>query len=105
MADFTSFQTVSEWIEQQEDGVDELRRAIDTGRFAGQNMSLARAWLAQHDRQLFDQERAASLEATQRATAAAERAARWTFWAALFSGVAGVATLAATILQAMSTKP
>lgn len=101
VSDFNSFEMVTQWVNEK--GIDELRRALDVGRFSGQNLRMAAAWLQEHDRKDFERERQLSLdatkratEATERATVATEKAARWTFWAS----VAAAASACASVVQA-----
>jgi hypothetical protein len=50
MPDLNSPESVNEWL-QANGGVEGLRKAIDTGRFANRNKTDAEAWLRSHDRE------------------------------------------------------
>jgi len=104
MSELNSMQHVANWVAEQQDGVDELRRAIATGRFIGPNSTMAIAWLADFDRKEEAKQRTEALAAAARSTAAAEasakateKAARWTFWAAIAAAVGAAVPLVQTI--------
>jgi hypothetical protein len=87
--DFNSDAHVEEWMSEN-GGVEGLRRALARGAFAGQNRSLAAAWLALHDRR-DEQERVGadrallerSVTAAERSAKSAHLSARWAMWATL----------------------
>ena len=105
MKDFNSDAHVEEWMDEN-GGIDALRRAIDRGAFAGQNLKLACAWLNLHDRKQKEQLAQAEQALLERSVAAAEnsaksshQAARWAMWATI---VALVAIVVAVVQQLRS---
>ncbi len=86
---FTALEEVQEWVDKH--GVDELRRAIAQKRVAvGDPLDFARNWLRLHDARNAEEKAAQATQLSHRATAAAERAARFAMWSAIVSAVATV---------------
>lgn len=99
MRDFNSDAHVEEWVAEN-GGVDALRRALARGTFAGQNKTLAAAWLQLHDRRKDElaasEERSLlerSVKASERSAESAQRAAKWAMWAVIVAVIALVATV------------
>lgn len=101
MADFNSFDQVETWV--SEHGIDDMRRAVGLPRFAGQSLAMARVWLAEYDRKALEAEQRAAIAEARRATAAAERSARWTFWAAVAAAIGALATWAQALLPLLGS--
>lgn len=100
MPDFNSPESVNEWLEAN-GGVEGLRRAIDTGRFANKNKTDAEAWLRAHARE--HQTRAEQAEralaersvlAAEASASAAAASATWAKWAAVIAVVAAIVSVA-----------
>ena len=106
MPDFNSPDYIKKWLDAN-GGIEGLRRAVETGRFANRNKVDAEAWLRAHDRQQAANAEQVELELTERgikagessANAAAE-SARWAKWAAGISVVAAIVSVA----QYLATK-
>jgi hypothetical protein len=106
MKDFNSNAHVEEWMAEN-GGVAELRRALDVGRFAGQNKTLAAAWLKAHERQQGEEAARDDRSLYERSVKAAEasahsskQSAKWAAWAVVIAVVA----LALSALQYLSGK-
>lgn len=92
MQDFNSDAHVEEWMAKN-GGIDALRHALNRGTFAGQNKSLANAWLLAHDRKQVEQKAAEERALLVRSVTAAERAARFAMWAAIVAVIAVIVTV------------
>jgi hypothetical protein len=106
MADFRSPEDVAAWVAAH--SVDALRQAVESGRFANQNLRQAQAWLNARDRenvaQSIAEEKAMlerSVKAAEESASAARASARWAMWAAIIA----VAALGASVAQFLSTRP
>ncbi|MFN3734858.1 hypothetical protein [Comamonas testosteroni] len=91
MRDFNSDAHVEEWM-QENGGIDGLRRALARGTFAGQNKTLASAWLMLYEKkqeeQAISEERSLlkrSVAAAERSAESAQQSARWALWAIVIS--------------------
>jgi hypothetical protein len=100
MPDFNSPESVNEWL-QANGGVEGLRRAIDTGRFANRNKTDAEAWLRARDREQQAHTEQADRALAERSVLAAEASASaaatsatWAKWAAVIAVVAAVVSVA-----------
>ena len=100
MPDFNSPASVNEWL-QANGGVEGLRRAIETGRFANRNKVEAEAWLRAYDRDQLARTEEADRALAERSVVAAEAAAdaaavsaKWARWAAVIAVVAAVVSVA-----------
>lgn len=96
MKDFNSDEHIEEWMNSI-GGIDGLRRALERGTFAGQNKTLAAAWLKLHDKKNTDRqvsEEHALLErsvlAAEQSATSARQSARWAIWATIIALVAVV---------------
>jgi aryl-alcohol dehydrogenase-like predicted oxidoreductase len=96
---FNSDAHVEEWMAEN-GGIEGLRRALARGAFAGQNKSLASAWLQLHDRRQEEQAAQAERSLLERSVLAAEESAksaqhavRWAMWAAVIALLAIVVTV------------
>ena len=106
MPDFNSPDSVDEWL-RTNGGVEGLRKAVETGRFANRNKVEAEAWLRSHDRKDKAQTDQAELQLAERSVVAAEvsahaaaASAKWARWAAVIAVVAAVVSVA----QYLATK-
>jgi hypothetical protein len=100
MPDFNSPASVDEWL-QANGGVEGMRHAVETGRFANRNKVEAEAWLRAHDREQLALADKAERELAERNVKAAEVAAhaaaasaKWAKWAAIIAVVAAVISVA-----------
>lgn len=100
MPDFNSPASIDEWL-QANGGVEGLRKAVATGRFANRNKVEAEAWLQAHDREQAARTQEADRALAERSVAAAEIAAtaaaasaKWAMWAAAIAVVAAVISVA-----------
>jgi hypothetical protein len=107
MKDFNSNEHVEEWLAAN-GGLNELRRALDVGRFAGQNKTLAEAWLKAYDRKQLEVQEFAERSLSERSVQAAEASARsasesatWAKWAVVIAVVA----LLVSALQYLNLRP
>ncbi len=94
MKDFNSDAHVEEWMAEN-GGVEGLRRALTRGAFAGQNKTLASAWLQlqdrRHDEQTAKTERSLlerSVAASEQSAECAHRSAKWAMWAVIIALIA-----------------
>ncbi len=93
MANFKSFDDVQGWVNAN--GVEALRHAVDSGRFASQNKQQAEAWLNDYNRAQTTQKAASdralverSVKAAEQSAYAAQSSAKWAMWAAIIAVVA-----------------
>lgn len=102
MPDFNSPASIDEWL-QANGGIEGLRSAIDTGRFANRNRVEAEAWLRAHDRAQRARARAEeadralaerSVLAAEVSANAAAASAKWAKLAAVIAVVAAVVSVA-----------
>jgi len=99
MVDFNSPESVSEWL-QANDGVEGLRQAIDTGRFAGKHKIEAEACLRKHDREQIARTEQVNQAREERNVRAAEVSAKWAKWLTIIA----VAALVVGVIEYCASK-
>lgn len=105
MLDFNSPDSVHAWLDDN-GGIEGLRSAIGTGRFANQNKVQAEAWLDAHTRERAEREATEERALAERAVNAAEASAKaaktsatWAIGAALAAAVAAIVSVAQYLSQ------
>lgn len=108
---FGSLGDVENWLASPGHTIGVLRGHVTSGTMSGENARWAKAWIEQYDamseagrreREIGIQQ--AALDATNRATLAAERSARFTMWAAVAAAVGALAAAGGLAIQFLSTE-
>jgi hypothetical protein len=105
MPNFNSQEDVKSWLDAN-GGVEGMRQAVETGRFANQNKVDAQAWLNAHDRgqrEKAEIEQRALIEreikAAESSAASAETSAKYSKYAAVIAVIAAIVSVAQYLNQ------
>ncbi|MDM0054065.1 hypothetical protein [Variovorax fucosicus] len=102
---FATAKDVEAWVAERPDGELALRFALATHKVSDDlTKRLAEVWLLTAEQSRTDARAKQSIEASERAAAAAEASAKWTLVAAIVAAVSTVVTAAGVIVPAFLAK-